>query len=187
MLDETGRDGRQTQVRGVLRPMGSSGVPDELGEGVGSAEVLLPSHRDRDLADDLTTEVCLLRAITGEFAIRAEALKPLTRRSTPPGTSPGQAVPLLHGLVPSQLGLQGVRDRQHRPQGPAHVQSRLRPAAHPPRSSGGHRPQAGPQLARISYLQMVERGKDYYLGATCVAAANLAERTWTVMRSGSPP
>lgn len=37
-----------------------------------------------------------------------------------------------------------------------------------------------PQLARIYYLQMVERGKDH-LGALCVVAANLAERTWAVL------
>ena len=42
-----------------------------------------------------------------------------------------------------------------------------------------------PQLARIYYLQMVERGKDH-LGALCVVAANLAERTWVVMRRGMP-
>lgn len=42
-----------------------------------------------------------------------------------------------------------------------------------------------PQLARVYYLQMVERGKDR-LGATCVVAANLAERAWTVMRRGEP-
>ena len=42
-----------------------------------------------------------------------------------------------------------------------------------------------PQLARIYYLQMVERGKDH-LGALCVVAANLAERAWAVMDRGMP-
>jgi len=42
-----------------------------------------------------------------------------------------------------------------------------------------------PQLARIYYLQMVERGKDH-LGAICVVAAALAERSWTVMARGEP-
>jgi hypothetical protein len=42
-----------------------------------------------------------------------------------------------------------------------------------------------PQLARIYYLQMVERGKDH-LGALCVVAANLAERAWTVMHRAEP-
>ena len=42
-----------------------------------------------------------------------------------------------------------------------------------------------PQLARIYYVQMVERGKNH-LGALCVVAANLAERAWTVMNRQSP-
>jgi transposase len=42
-----------------------------------------------------------------------------------------------------------------------------------------------PQLARVYYLQMVERGKDH-LGALCVVAAHLAERAWTVMDRGTP-
>ena len=42
-----------------------------------------------------------------------------------------------------------------------------------------------PQLARIYYLQMIERGKNH-LGALCVVAANLAERAWAVMNRGTP-
>jgi hypothetical protein len=42
-----------------------------------------------------------------------------------------------------------------------------------------------PQLARLYYLHMVERGKDH-LGALCVVAANLAERAWTVMNRAMP-
>jgi transposase len=42
-----------------------------------------------------------------------------------------------------------------------------------------------PQLARIYWTQMVERGKDH-LGAVCVVAAHLAERAWTVMDRGTP-
>jgi transposase len=42
-----------------------------------------------------------------------------------------------------------------------------------------------PQLARIYWTQMVERGKDH-LGASCVVAAALAERAWIVMARGQP-
>ena len=42
-----------------------------------------------------------------------------------------------------------------------------------------------PQLARIYYRQMVERGKGH-LGALCVVAANLAERAWVVMHRETP-
>ena len=48
-----------------------------------------------------------------------------------------------------------------------------------------HARKLDPQLARIYYVQMVERGKDH-LGALCVVAANLAERAWTVMHRGMP-
>ena len=42
-----------------------------------------------------------------------------------------------------------------------------------------------PQLARIYFVQMSERGKDH-IGALCVVAANLGERAWTVMDRGMP-
>jgi hypothetical protein len=42
-----------------------------------------------------------------------------------------------------------------------------------------------PQLARLYYVQMVQRGKDH-LGAICVVAAHLAERAWAVMHRGMP-
>jgi transposase len=42
-----------------------------------------------------------------------------------------------------------------------------------------------PQLARIYYVQMTERGKNH-LAANCVVAAHLAERAWLVMRRGTP-
>ena len=48
-----------------------------------------------------------------------------------------------------------------------------------------HARKLDPQLARIYHVQMVERGKDH-LGALCVVAANLAERTWVVMRRQMP-
>lgn len=51
--------------------------------------------------------------------------------------------------------------------------------------SADHARRQDPQLARIYYVQMVERGKDH-LGALCVVAANLAERTWAVMNRDMP-
>ena len=42
-----------------------------------------------------------------------------------------------------------------------------------------------PQLARLYWVQMVQRGKDH-LGAVCVVAAHLAERAWTVLDRGMP-
>jgi hypothetical protein len=48
-----------------------------------------------------------------------------------------------------------------------------------------HARRQDPQLARIYWTQMVQRGKDH-LGAVCVVAAHLAERAWTVMNRGLP-
>ena len=42
-----------------------------------------------------------------------------------------------------------------------------------------------PQLARISYQQVTERGASH-LKASCVVAGHLAERTWTVLSRGTP-
>jgi hypothetical protein len=41
-----------------------------------------------------------------------------------------------------------------------------------------------PQLARIYYLQMTERGATH-LKACCVVAGHLAERAWTVLHRGT--
>jgi hypothetical protein len=48
-----------------------------------------------------------------------------------------------------------------------------------------HARRQDPQLARIYWTQMVQRGKDH-LGATCVVTAHLAERAGTVMNRGTP-
>ena len=42
-----------------------------------------------------------------------------------------------------------------------------------------------PQLARVYYLQMTERGATH-LKACCVVAGHLAERAWTVLHRGTP-
>jgi hypothetical protein len=48
-----------------------------------------------------------------------------------------------------------------------------------------HARRQDPQLARLYWIQMVQRGKDH-LGALCVVAAHLAERAWTVMDRAMP-
>jgi transposase len=48
-----------------------------------------------------------------------------------------------------------------------------------------HARKQDPQLARIYYVQMTERGKTH-LAANCVVAAHLAERAWLIMRRGTP-
>jgi hypothetical protein len=48
-----------------------------------------------------------------------------------------------------------------------------------------HARKQDPQLAKIYYTQMVERGAEH-LKACCVVAAHLAQRLWTVMHRGTP-
>ncbi|GAA4715273.1 hypothetical protein GCM10023215_67900 [Pseudonocardia yuanmonensis] len=48
-----------------------------------------------------------------------------------------------------------------------------------------HARRQDPQLARLYYTQIVERGANH-TKALCVVAAALAERAWTVLRRGMP-
>ncbi len=54
-----------------------------------------------------------------------------------------------------------------------------------PIRAADHARRHDPQLARIYYIQMTERGAGH-LKATCVVAAHLAERAWAVMDRGTP-
>jgi hypothetical protein len=48
-----------------------------------------------------------------------------------------------------------------------------------------HARKQDPQLARVCYIQMVERGAEY-IKALCVVAAHLAERGWAVLNRRMP-
>ena len=157
------------------------------------------------LAAEIATEVRLLRAIQAELAAHAAERETCYRQADPAGlarTLPGLADvggPALaacmgdparfrHGKqFRSYTGLAprasetGETDRKGQPMskaGSALLRTTLVRAADTARKQD-------PQLARIYYLQMTERGKDH-LGALCVVAACLAERAWTVMRRGQP-
>jgi len=158
-----------------------------------------------DLAAELATEVQLLRAVQAELAAHAEAREQAYRyadlgalaRSLPglaevggpalvacmgPAArfGSGPAFRCYTWLAPKASETGGTARK-----GQPDEQGRLQPAAHHPHPRRRHRPQAGPQLARIYHTQMVERGKDH-LGATCVVAAHLAERAWAVMNRQMP-
>jgi transposase len=157
------------------------------------------------LAAEIATEVRLLRAIGAELAAHAAEREACYRRVDPAGlarTLPGLAEvggPALAacmgdparfrygkqfrsytGLAP-KASETGETDRKGQPiskAGSSLLRTTLVRAADTARKQD-------PQLARIYYQQMTQRGKDH-LGATCVAAAALAERAWTVMRRGQP-
>jgi len=164
-----------------------------------------PAVAFADLAAEIATEVRLLRAIGVELAAHAAARETAYKTVDPAGLARslpgvaevggpaivaamgeperfrrGKAFRSFTGLVP-KASETGDTDRKGQPMskaGSALLRTTLVRAADTARKQD-------PQLARIYYLQMVERGKDH-LGATCVVAASLAERAWTVMRRGEP-
>jgi transposase len=158
-----------------------------------------------DLAAEVQTEVRLLRATQAELAAHAaqrEAcyrwVDPLALARSLPGLAevggPALAATMGHpgrfshagkfrsftGLAP-RASETGQTDRKGRPiskAGNRLLRTTLVRAADNAR-------RCDPQLARIYWTQMVQRGKDH-LGAVCVVAAHLAERAWVVMDRGMP-
>jgi len=158
-----------------------------------------------DLAAEVATEVRLLRAVQAELAAHGDERETCYRwvdtaglaRSLPglaevggpalvacmgaPGRfRRGKQFRAFTGLAP-RASETGDTDRKGQPMskaGSSLLRTTLVRAA-------DHARKQDPQLARIYYVQMVERGKDH-LGALCVVAANLAERAWAVMARGMP-
>ena len=84
------------------------------------------------------------------------------------------------GLAP-RASETGETDRKGQPMskaGPSQLRSAFVRAADTARRQD-------PQLARIYYLQMTERGATH-LKACCVVAGHLAERAWAVLSRGTP-
>ena len=157
------------------------------------------------LAAEVATEVRLLRATQAELAVHAaerearyQAVDPDGLARSLPGLAEvggpaltacmgdparfgnGKRFRSFTGLTP-KASETGETDRKGQPMskaGSSLLRTTLVRAADTARKQD-------PQLARIYYLQMTERGKDH-LGALCVVAACLAERAWTIMRRGTP-
>lgn len=158
-----------------------------------------------DLAAEVATEVRLLRGVQAELAIHATEREVAYRwvdprslaRSLPGLAHVGgpalvatmgdaarfpnaKAFRSYTGLVP-KASETGESDRKGQPMskaGSSLLRTTLIRAADWARKED-------PQLARIYYVQMLERGKDH-LGALCVVAAHLGERAWAVMNRQMP-
>ena len=164
-----------------------------------------PAVAFADLAAEIATEVRLLRAVGAELATHAAEretayrwVDPLELARSLPGVADiggpalvaamgdparfakGKQFRSFTGLVPkaSETGDTDRKGQAMSKAGSSLLRTTLVRAADNARKQD-------PQLARIYYLQMVERGKDH-LGALCVVAANLAERFWAVMTRGMP-
>jgi transposase len=184
---------------------------DRAREWTAAAEASIELYGDHpavafaDLAAEIATEVRLLRAVGAELTAHAAEretayrwVDPLELARSLPGVADisgpalvaamgdparfarGKQFRSFTGLTP-KASETGDTDRKGQPMSKA-GSSLLRTTL--VRAADNARKQ-DPQLARIYYVQMVERGKDH-LGALCVVAANLAERFWAVMTRGMP-
>ena len=158
-----------------------------------------------DLAAEVGTEIRLLRAIEAELVSHEEAREERYR-----AVDPAELARSLPGIkAVSGPALVATMGRAARFPSAAHFRSftGLAPKASETGNTdrkGQEMSKAGnsllrttliraadnarrqdPQLARIYYVQMTERGKNH-LAANCVVAAHLAERAWLVMRRGTP-
>lgn len=164
-----------------------------------------PAVAYEDLAAEVATEVRLLRAAQAELVAPAAEREEAYRWADPgalarslPGLGEVGAPAVVAamgrpgrfrrasqfrsftGLAP-RASETGETDRKGQPMskaGPSLLRTTFVRAA-------DHARKTDPQLARIYYLQMVERGANH-LKALCVTAAHLAERTWVVMERGMP-
>jgi transposase len=164
-----------------------------------------PAVAFADLAAEIATEVRLLRAIEHELAAHTNERENAYAKVDPaglarslPGISDvggpvlvaklGDATRFTHakqvrafaGLAPkaSETGDTNRKGQALSKAGPSLLRTTFVIAADTARKQD-------PQLARIYYVQMVERGKNH-IGALCVVAATLAERAWNVMQRGTP-
>ncbi len=180
-------------------------------EWIEAAEASLALYADHpavalsDLAAEVATEVHLLRATEAELATHAEVrerhyqvVDPAGLARSLPGLgdvggpalvacmgdparfATGPRFRSFTGLVP-KASETGETDRKGQPMSKA-GSSLLRTTM--VRVAENAR-RVDPQLARLYYVQMVERGKNH-TGALCVVAAHLAERAWAVMARGTP-
>jgi hypothetical protein len=158
-----------------------------------------------DLADELATEIALLRVVETEMARHAAVREEAYRQVDPEQLArslPG--VGLLGG--PTLVAAMG-RPGRFPSAGSFRRYSGLTPKASEPGNSdtkGQAMSKAGaswlrdqlvmsantarrfdPELARIYYVQMVERGA-HHNKAVCIVASHLAGRAWTTMRRGRP-
>jgi transposase len=158
-----------------------------------------------ELAAEVATEVRLLRAIQAELAAHAAAREQHYLQADPgqlarslPGFAEISAPVLIAAMgrpgrfrdgtrFKSYTGLAprasetGQTDRKGQPMskaGPSLLRATFFRAADTARRQD-------PQLARIYYQQMTERGATH-LKACCVVAGHLAERAWAVLNRGTP-
>jgi hypothetical protein len=164
-----------------------------------------PAVAFQDLAAEVHTEVRLLRATQAELAAHATQredcyrwVDPLGLARSLPGLAQIGGPALVATMGPATRFPTAARFRSFTGLAPRASETGNTDRKGQPISKAGNRllrttlvraadtaRHLDPQLARLYYVQMVQRGKDH-LGALCVVAAHLAERAWTVMDRGMP-
>jgi transposase len=164
-----------------------------------------PAIAFTELAAEVTTEVRLLRATQAELAAHAtkreacyQSVDPAALARSLPGLATVGGPALVATMGPASRFRTAAKFRAFTGLAPKASETGQTDRKGQPISKAGnrllrttlvraadHARRQDPQLARIYWTQMVERGKDH-LGAICVVAAHLAERAWAVMDRGTP-
>jgi len=164
-----------------------------------------PAIAFTELADEVATEVRLLRAVEDELSRhepererRYMAVDPESLARSLPGVAEVSGPTVVAVMGPPARFARGAQFRSFTGLTPRASETGETDRKGQPISKAGngllrttlvraadHARRQDPQLARLYHLQMVERGKDH-LGALCVVAAHLAERAWCVMHRGTP-
>jgi transposase len=164
-----------------------------------------PAVAFADLAAEVATEVWLLAATQAELARHAPQREACYRWVDPgglarslPGFAEVGAPTLVATMGPASRFARGAKFRSFTGLAPKASETGQTDRKGQPISKAGNRllrttlvraadtaRKLDPQLARIYWTQMVQRGKDH-LGALCVVAAHLAERAWAVFDRGMP-
>jgi transposase len=164
-----------------------------------------PAIAWQDLAAEVHTEIRLLRATQAELDRHAMKREACYRRVDPsalarslPGLATVGGPALVATMGPASRFATAGRFRSFTGLAPKASETGQSDRKGQPMSKAGNRllrttlvgaadnaRRVDPQLARIYWIQMVQRGKDH-LGALCVVAAHLAERAWVVMDRGMP-
>jgi transposase len=176
-----------------------------------AAKAALELYRDHpavafeDLAAEVRTEVRLLHATQAELATHAAErescyrwVDPLALARSLPGMAEVSGPALVATMGPASRFATAAKFRSFTGLAPKASETGDTDRKGQPISKAGNRllrttlvraadnaRRTDPQLARLYYLQMVQRGKDH-LGAVCVVAAHLAERAWVVMDRDMP-
>jgi transposase len=164
-----------------------------------------PAVAFQDLAAEVASEVRLLRAIQAELdrhspqrEVRYQAVDPAALARSLPGLATVGGPALVATMGPAGRFATAAKFRCFTGLAPKASETGQSDRKGQPISKAGnrllrttlvraadHARRLDPQLARIYWIQMVQRGKDH-LGALCVVAAHLAERAWVVMDRGTP-